>query len=742
MSTIFQALIANLAVAIGASDTSIAVRNLKDSRGRAITTMPSGGNICYATIEPRSNSNQEIISFTGLTDNGNGIVTLTGVTRNLNPLSPFTAMTADVPHSTNAELIVSNNPPFYSGFLQSDSNVTIIGSYLFPNPTNGSNPATKDYADNLAIAGAPDAGVSTRGIAMLTASPNLTIGTCTITIASPAVISFTAHGLQIGDSVQFTTSGALPTGIVASSNYYVISAGFGANSFQISGTLGGAAINTTGGQSGTHTLIRTTPYVLTPNEPRLPTTGEKAALAGAVGTPSDLNRYLTQDTVFSDSDQSQATQNSGVEFGEANATTKKNTINQSFVAGKNKIRGVKLYKTANTGTFTGTVTVELKRDSGGNPSATLATKTFTNAQWLTVPVGEFSAIFSAEYTSLVIGTTYWLSISSSTADNSNHPNLGINSAGGYANGSVKYWNTADSFVAMATIDLYFITLNGISSEIISSFTQVFLWSDTWVKPIGAKTVMVTLVGGGGGGGGAGNVNSTTGGGGGGGGGGVSQYTFNATSLGATVDVVAGAAGTGGAGKASGSTGAGIVGGNGGDSSFGAHIIAKGGTGGNPSLGSGSAGGTGGAGGFGNLVSGSNGGAGGSGGGAGVAGTGVTTFAPTGGGGGGSSGGAGSSVGAAGGARSVIAVLAGGTGGNATGSAGGAGNSYAANDSVGGTGGGGGGGDGSNNANGGNGGAGATYGAGGGGGGATFATARNSGNGGAGAAGIVIVTTYF
>lgn len=83
------------------------------------------------------------------------------------------------------------------------------------------------------------------------------IGAATMTIASPCVVSFTNHGLSIGDRVFFTTTGALPTGVSANTNYWVISAGFGANSFSISTTQGGSAVNTSGTQSGVHTLFRT-----------------------------------------------------------------------------------------------------------------------------------------------------------------------------------------------------------------------------------------------------------------------------------------------------------------------------------------------------------------------------------------------------------------------------------------------------------------------------------------------------
>ncbi len=77
--------------------------------------------------------------------------------------------------------------------------------------------------------------------------------TCTITIASPAVITSTGHGFVAGDAVVFSTTGALPTGITAGTVYYVIAAGLTANDFEISATRGGAAVNTSGTQSGTHT---------------------------------------------------------------------------------------------------------------------------------------------------------------------------------------------------------------------------------------------------------------------------------------------------------------------------------------------------------------------------------------------------------------------------------------------------------------------------------------------------------
>lgn len=76
--------------------------------------------------------------------------------------------------------------------------------------------------------------------------------TATITIASPATVTAAGHGLANGKRVQFATSGALPTGIFANTTYFVINAA--TDTFNLSATQGGAAIGTSGGQSGTHTM--------------------------------------------------------------------------------------------------------------------------------------------------------------------------------------------------------------------------------------------------------------------------------------------------------------------------------------------------------------------------------------------------------------------------------------------------------------------------------------------------------
>jgi microcystin-dependent protein len=102
---------------------------------------------------------------------------------------------------------------------------------------------------------------STYATLFSTITPNR--GSATITIASPAVVTLSAHGFQTGDIVYFTTTGALPTGLTINTLYYVIYVN--ATTFRLATSAANAAvptpINTSGTQSGTHTLFHC-PYGL------------------------------------------------------------------------------------------------------------------------------------------------------------------------------------------------------------------------------------------------------------------------------------------------------------------------------------------------------------------------------------------------------------------------------------------------------------------------------------------------
>lgn len=78
--------------------------------------------------------------------------------------------------------------------------------------------------------------------------------TVTITIASPGVVTLTAHGLLANDQVVFSTTGALPTGLTAGTVYYVKTV-VSSSTFTVSSSAGGTVINTSGSQSGTQSIV-------------------------------------------------------------------------------------------------------------------------------------------------------------------------------------------------------------------------------------------------------------------------------------------------------------------------------------------------------------------------------------------------------------------------------------------------------------------------------------------------------
>jgi len=89
---------------------------------------------------------------------------------------------------------------------------------------------------------------------------------CTITIATPAVITQTAHRYILGDAIKFSTTGALPTGLSVNTVYYVTN--LTENTFNVStnyaNAVSGTKINTTGTQSGVHKALKqgTTSYTI------------------------------------------------------------------------------------------------------------------------------------------------------------------------------------------------------------------------------------------------------------------------------------------------------------------------------------------------------------------------------------------------------------------------------------------------------------------------------------------------
>jgi hypothetical protein len=96
-----------------------------------------------------------------------------------------------------------------------------------------------------------EGGCGVDSIGFVSTAPTATV---TTPVASPGVVNWTSHGLQIGQMVSFS-GGTLPTGITSGTYYFIIAGGFGTNAFEIATSVGGTAINFTGTSSGTRTGV-------------------------------------------------------------------------------------------------------------------------------------------------------------------------------------------------------------------------------------------------------------------------------------------------------------------------------------------------------------------------------------------------------------------------------------------------------------------------------------------------------
>ena len=111
------------------------------------------------------------------------------------------------------------------------------------------------------------------------ARQGLAASTFTVTIASPAVATL-AFVPRAGMGLRFTTTGALPTGLSVGTTYYV--SNVINNTCNLTATFGGAAITTTGTQSGVHSV----------SQRGIPL----STLPGASDTPLFCNVLQTSDT--------------------------------------------------------------------------------------------------------------------------------------------------------------------------------------------------------------------------------------------------------------------------------------------------------------------------------------------------------------------------------------------------------------------------------------------------------------
>jgi hypothetical protein len=102
----------------------------------------------------------------------------------------------------------------------------------------------------------------------------------------------TAHGYTNGTRVRVSSAGALPAGLSAGTDYYVIAAA--ANTFQLSAAPGGAAVDVTTDGTGTHSVQQVPDYfTLEANGNLSGRTFAPAECSNAIGSLDQFRKLLT-----------------------------------------------------------------------------------------------------------------------------------------------------------------------------------------------------------------------------------------------------------------------------------------------------------------------------------------------------------------------------------------------------------------------------------------------------------------
>lgn len=400
----------SLASSIAATDTSMSLVTGINKAGN-----PLSGYTCFNIDEGTS-----IEEFMCGTASG---ASVTGLIRGIDPVDGDLSDTSlKKGHSRGASVKITDYPSIaiLSRILNGDETVPNTIKYTGSNTcASASDLCPKSYVDGIVVAGGVDASTATKGISKLSVSPVSPTNPISVGDNDPRIPTVSASSLTAGQLA------ALPgdnTDIaVGSGNKYVTQTGFQKNAEKY-------ASSTTGSSAYVATL-------------------SPAPISYTAG----MVVYLRPDNE-SGVDQEQTTVNTTTPTGGAGTDV---YVAQSFINVNPNLSGLGIYKSADTGSYSSLMTITLEADSAGAPSGTpLATVTISNDTWLALPVGFNYLNFASPYTATP-GSTYWIKFNVGVSDGSNHPNIGTNSAGGYANGSVVHSSNGSTWSAIATIDLAF-----------------------------------------------------------------------------------------------------------------------------------------------------------------------------------------------------------------------------------------------------------------------------------------------
>ena len=142
--------------------TSIIITKFQDIDGNNLA-MSDFGNKGWATIEPNNGTQEEQISFTGVTQNSNGTATLTGVSH-VGFKYPYTETSGtSVTHPGGSKFVISNTVGFYNSFTNKFNDEIVSSTWTFATNTiyfSKNNRGSKFFDDGTHL-GWSDDGINT-----------------------------------------------------------------------------------------------------------------------------------------------------------------------------------------------------------------------------------------------------------------------------------------------------------------------------------------------------------------------------------------------------------------------------------------------------------------------------------------------------------------------------------------------------------------------------------------------------
>lgn len=296
-----------LKASIGASDTSITLTFLKKMGSTGDLSMTDFGDLGYATIDPTSTTKAENVSFTGVTDNGDGTFTLTGVTRGLKGVSDYSTGGNAVSHSSGATVVFSNSAPFYAQFGNIKNTNTWDKKQTFSVVPETTADATS--ANDMVRLSQLQAAV----LGTLSSAPLVMPGNAGETVAADklvflndadsewyladADVAAEVNNVMLGITRGAGTDGnEITNGITVLGKHTASSAIFTANQIYYASNTAGEFSSTPGTNEVTlGVAISTTVINFIPRFNQQLTEDQQDALVGTSGTPSASNKFVTND---------------------------------------------------------------------------------------------------------------------------------------------------------------------------------------------------------------------------------------------------------------------------------------------------------------------------------------------------------------------------------------------------------------------------------------------------------------